>query len=48
VTVDISLSASVPTRSEHNDARQGMPDLAGTFEIGPNLNVELWQSRTGG
>jgi hypothetical protein len=21
-----------------------MPDLAGTFEIGPNLNVELWQS----
>ena len=23
---------------------QGMPDLPGTFEIGPNLNVELWQS----
>ena len=44
VTVDISVSASVPTRSQHNDARQGMPDLAGTFEIGPNLNVELWQS----
>ena len=44
VTVDISISASVPTRSQHNDARQGMPDLAGTFEIGPNLNVELWQS----
>ena len=44
VTVDISISASVPTRSQHNDARQGMPDLAGTFEIGPNLNVELWHS----
>ena len=44
VTVDVSLSASVPTRSKNNDARQGMPDLAGTFEIGPNLNVELWQS----
>ena len=44
MTFDISLSASVPTRSQHNDARQGMPDLAGTFEIGPNLNVELWQS----
>jgi len=44
VVVDLSLSASVPTRSNHNDARHGMPDLPGTFEIGPNLNVELWQS----
>lgn len=42
--VDMSLSASVPTRSNHSDARQGMPDLPGTFEIGPNLNVEFWQS----
>ncbi len=44
VEVDVSLSASVPTRSKDNDARRGMPDLPGTFEIGPNLNVELWQS----
>lgn len=44
VTVDVSVSASVPTRSKNNDARQGMPDLDGTFEIGPNLNVELWQA----
>jgi outer membrane protein len=44
VVVDLSLSASVPTRSSHNDARQGMPDLPATFEIGPNLNLELWQS----
>ncbi|MGZ5715884.1 MAG: MipA/OmpV family protein [Caldimonas sp.] len=44
IVVDVSLSASVPTRSNHSDARQGMPDLPGTFEIGPNLNVELWQS----
>ena len=42
--VDVSLSASVPTRSKSGGARSGMPDLAGTFEIGPNLNVELWQS----
>ena len=40
----MSVSASVPTRSEDNDARAGMPDLPGTFEIGPNLDVELWQS----
>ncbi len=44
VTVDVSLAASVPTRSAHNVARQGMKDLAGTFEIGPNLEVGLWQS----
>ncbi|MEP6739987.1 MAG: MipA/OmpV family protein [Caldimonas sp.] len=44
VEVDVSLSASVPTRSKNSDARAGMPDLAGTFEIGPNLNLELWQS----
>src|SRR5439155_12366156 len=24
--------------------RRGMPDLAATLEIGPNLNLELWQS----
>ena len=44
VLVDLSLSASVPARSKNNDARRGMPDLPGTFEIGPNANVELWQS----
>ena len=44
VVVDISVSASVPSRSKNNDARQGMPNLPGTFEIGPNVNVELWKS----
>ena len=44
VTVDVSLGASVPTKSKDDAARRGMPDLAGTFEIGPNLVVELWQS----
>ncbi|MDQ6685506.1 MAG: MipA/OmpV family protein [Pseudomonadota bacterium] len=44
VVVDVSLSASVPTKSKNSDARSGMSDLAGSFEIGPNLNVELWQS----
>ncbi len=44
LVVDVSVSASVPTRSTDNDARRGMPDLPGTFEIGPNLNVEVWQS----
>lgn len=44
VEVDVSLSASTPSRSKDNATRRGMPDLDGTFEIGPNLNVELWQS----
>jgi outer membrane scaffolding protein for murein synthesis (MipA/OmpV family) len=43
IVVDLSLGASVPIRSHDNDARQGMPDLAGTLEIGPSVNVELWQ-----
>jgi outer membrane protein len=44
IEVDVSLSASTPSRSKDNEARRGMPDLDGTFEIGPNVNVELWQS----
>jgi outer membrane scaffolding protein for murein synthesis (MipA/OmpV family) len=43
-TVDVSLGASVPTKSKNDQARTGMPDLAGTFEIGPNLATEIWQS----
>lgn len=43
--VDLSAAASVPTRSSHNEARRGMPNLPGTFEIGPNMNVALWQSK---
>ena len=44
VAVDVSLGASVPTKSKDDEARRGMPDLAGTFEIGPNFIVELWQA----
>jgi outer membrane protein len=44
ITVDVSLGASVPTKSKDDGARSGMPNLAGTFEIGPNLIVELWQA----
>lgn len=38
---DLSVGASPPTDSRNNRARAGMPDLAPTFEIGPNLNVRL-------
>ena len=41
VKVDVSVAASTPTRSSDNTARAGMPNLPGTFELGPNLNVTL-------
>jgi outer membrane scaffolding protein for murein synthesis (MipA/OmpV family) len=44
VKVDVSVAASVPTRSRDNAAREGMPDLAATGEIGPNVNVTLFRS----
>ena len=44
VKVDISVAASVPTRSRDNVAREGMPDLPGTGEIGPNVNFTLLRS----
>ena len=43
VKVDVSVAASVPTRSRDNAARAGMPDLPFAFEIGPNVNFELAQ-----
>jgi MipA family protein len=41
VKVDVSVAATRPTRSEDNVARAGMPNLPGTAEIGPNLNITL-------
>jgi len=38
VDFDLSVGISAPTNSKDNRARQGMADLASTFEIGPNLN----------
>jgi outer membrane protein len=42
--VEMSVSASVPTRSRSNAARNGMPDLPPSFEVGPKLNVALLRS----
>jgi len=38
---DISLSAANPTKSDENDARQDMPDLNPTFEVGPRFTYRL-------
>ncbi len=42
--VDLSVAGSVPSRSSGNTAREGMPNLPGTFEIGPNVNYTLFGS----
>ena len=38
---DLGIGASVPTNSGDNLARAGMPNLAPTLELGPNLNLHL-------
>ena len=45
VQFDISLSGSPPVDSSKNQARQGMPDLDPTLEVGPLVNVTLWRDR---
>jgi MipA family protein len=39
--VDVSTALSAPIRSSGNRARAGMPDLAPTLELGPNINIHL-------
>ncbi len=42
--LDVSVNGSVPVRN--NVARQGMPNLDPTFEIGPALNISLYKSES--
>ena len=43
--VELSISVSATTPVRNNSARQGMPDLRPTAEIGPVLELHLWRSR---
>lgn len=45
--LDISVSGTVPVNSSEISARTGMPDLDPTFELGPSLNVTLYESASG-
>jgi len=45
VLLDVSIYGYVPVESKHNNARQGMPDLDPTFEIGPSLKISLLESK---
>lgn len=42
VRLDVSFDAGVPVDSSKNDARQGMPDLDPVFEVGPSLEICVW------
>lgn len=44
IEMDVSMNGSVPAKSKDSTARQGMPDLDPTLEIGPSLNVHLYYS----
>lgn len=46
VRLDISAALDIPVNSDQNEARAGMPDLDSTFEIGPALEVRLWEGAT--
>ena len=48
VQLDFSLNASPPVDSSKNQARQGMPDLDPTLEIGPLVYVNLYRDRAAG
>jgi len=44
IELNVSLGASLPVNSDENPARQGMPDLQPTVEIGPSLDFNLWRT----
>ena len=45
VELDFSLYGTPPVDSSKNEARQGMPDLDPTLEIGPLVRITLWRDR---
>ncbi len=40
----LSVGASLPVSSSDNHAREGMPDLKPTIEVGPAFELTLWRS----
>ena len=42
--LNLSVGASLPVYSNDNRAREGMPDLKPSVELGPSLDVTMWRS----
>jgi outer membrane scaffolding protein for murein synthesis (MipA/OmpV family) len=43
VNLNLSVGASLPVDSKNNEARQGIPNLKPTLEVGPSLDLTLWR-----
>lgn len=43
VRLDFSADGTVPASGDDVAAREGMPELDATFQLGPSLTVDLWQ-----
>jgi outer membrane scaffolding protein for murein synthesis (MipA/OmpV family) len=44
VKLELSLAGGVPVTGDGNSPRQGMPDLDPTVELGPSMEIRLWQN----
>jgi outer membrane protein len=44
VDLNLSIGASLPVYSDDNRARESMPDLKPSVEIGPSVDVTMWRS----
>jgi len=42
IRLDLSFDAGVPVNSKKNRARAGMPDLDPVFEVGPSVEICVW------
>jgi MipA family protein len=42
--VNLSVAASPPVNSNQVKVRRDMPDLGSTMELGPSVDIKLWQS----
>jgi MipA family protein len=43
--LSVSAGGSLPVDSDDNKAREGLPDLKPTLELGPALDLHLWRSK---
>lgn len=43
VRLDLSADGTVPASDNDIEAREGMPALDATFQLGPSLSIDLWE-----
>jgi len=45
ILLDVSIYGYLPVKSSNNTAREGMPDIDPTFEIGPAIKIKLLENK---